>query len=137
MLKYLTLFSVALTLTIQSDLQIVNLPSGTPGPAPCAITCGGVASWNTTGSFDGKGWRDSGEVRGRAFMQVSMRQCNFASLPVITASVRTGSDEMCPPLVQRHVFNNQFTVYTYEKIDADEMKEYKCDVHWTALGFIC
>jgi hypothetical protein len=126
-------------LTTQSDLQILNTPSGAGGPPPCALTCSGIGMWNGTGTIWEFGWDDSRNFPGKAFMRVDIERCNFVSLPVITTSVITEDESpaLCPLLTQKFLQKNKFFVYTFENITYAEMESYECNVHWSAFGYVC
>jgi hypothetical protein len=129
---FLLLLSL-LTLSSQSDLRIINTPSGATEPPPFPLTCVGIGTWNTTGYH---AWKDSGVFPGKAYMIVDITQCMFVSLPVITTTVMTvDGGSVCPPVTNRKLYTSAFGVYTTSDTSAAEMRSNECDVHWSAFGY--
>jgi hypothetical protein len=89
------------------------------------------------GTMQGNGWGDSSIFPGKAYLYIDIEPCNFVSIPIITASVRSEVWALCPPLTQREVHPNKFSVYTYEDATAAKMESNKCNVHWSAFGYVC
>ena len=122
--------------TLQSQLKILNTPGGT-GPAPCALTCAGVANWNVQGSW---GWKDSTEFPGMVWRMIPISGCGFVSPPVITATATSVGPKggLCPALTKRgFVSGSQFAVYAVSKATEKQMRSDQCSIHWIATGFNC
>jgi hypothetical protein len=137
MMLMLLLFSMVLTLTTQTDLKILNTPSGTSGEQSCSLTCVGVAKWDGDGTYHGDGWKDSRTFLGKSYIAVNMGQCDFVSTPVMTLSLISEVAALCPSLCGRELYPDWFSVYTLEKTTAAEMVNNKCNLHWSAFGYTC
>ena len=124
--------------TLQSELKILDTPYDGTGPEPCAVTCSGIARWDTPGDY---GWKDArGSYNpGKAYMMVRTRGCNFVSSPLITVTTKSWWDGLCPAVTQitQPAWSSLFYVMTVENTAAEVMKKRKCDIVWIATGYIC
>ena len=120
------LFITFLVSSLQSDLKILETPSGKLGPAPCALTCSGVKA---------NSWSNSGDYPGKAYLFLSITECGFADTPIITVS--TFGEGLCPPVTVRDGGRTGFLVYTFEDATAADMENMKCVIQWSAYGYNC
>ena len=114
-----------------SDLKILNLPEGELGPDPCARTCSGVSKHEETGTY--YGWHD---YDGLVYKAVDMTGCKFVSTPVV-AIMSSGDAQYCPNVEKASIAAHRYYVRTEKTQTADQMRKWKCNVHWIATGFIC
>ena len=128
----LLLISMMVAPALQNELKILDTPDGDARPAPCALTCSGIARWDETGDY---GWHRSGSYQGKVLRRVSMSGCNFVSTPVVTASTR--GVRLCPSITQLAGDSGWFDEYTVEDSTADMMKKNRCNIHWSAFGYNC
>lgn len=124
-LQYL-LFATFFISSLQADLKILETPSGTHGPAPCALTCTGVQ----TGS-----WDYSIEYSGKAFVNEDITGCGFKSAPIVTVNVHGVG--LCPPVTMRHRDSSRFLAYTSVDATVADMNNRQCVVQWSAFGYNC
>ena len=118
-------------LSYQTGLKILSMPKSfnTEGlPAPCALVCAGVQT--------SEGWKDSRFSSGKAFLEVDIAGCAFVSQPLITATV-TGEGNICSSVFVDKMGSSLFTVYTVDDMTADHGKSERCEIHWSAFGYIC
>ena len=120
------IFITFLVSSSQSELKILETPSGKLGPAPCAITCSGVKA---------NSWSNSGDYPGKAYMFLSFVKCGFVDTPIITVSTFGGG--LCPPVTVRDGGRKGFLVYTFEDATAADMESMKCVLQWSAFGYSC
>ena len=124
------LLLAVLTTTLQSHLKIISTPDGTGGPAPCALTCSGVARHNETWQH----WNT-----GHVYRRVDMSGCQFVSEPVVMVTVRGYLE--CPGAVKvwncQRKWNHVVYLLTDDATTPEVMSKRKCDVYWTATGFQC
>ena len=131
----ITLLMLVLVPVLRGDIKILNTPDG---PAPCARACAGVGKWDETGKWS---WVNSGAFRGMVYKNVQMVDCDFATPPVVTAATKRGgtnSRDSCPSVFVDGVGASWFGVYSVgDATDATKMRSAKCDVYWTAFGYVC
>ena len=79
-------------------------------------------------------WWNSGS--GPAGKVVDMTGCGFVAAPVITITLR-GNSGGCPAVYEYLVVAHNFKVYTAWDVEASELINSRCNVHWTAAGYTC
>ena len=132
----LPLLTMMVAPTLQSQLKILDTPSGSAGPASCALTCSGIGRWYETGNFNSL-WTDSSDYPGKAYKKVAISGCNFRSYPVVTTTTRSFLRGDCPSVTVKMISRDNFMVYTVEDSTVAEMKSKQCDIHWSAFGYNC
>ena len=134
-MKFLGCLLMMLVAQTISDQRILSLPDGQTGPAPCARTCSGVASYKDTGD---NRWWDWPLNRGKAYKITDIAECGFVTVPVATAATRGPYySRYCPSIRVRGVYSTRLFFITFEDATPSDMVREKCDVHWIATGYIC
>ena len=131
----LTLLLLLMSLSlVHSDLKILSVPGGEPGPAPCARTCSGVGSHIQKGEYE---WKHD-DQGAKMTKTIDMSECEFVSAPVVTAVMRQEMRSLYLAIQIETVEPGKFTVATLEDIGLPYIMElFKCDVYWIATGFTC
>ena len=134
----MTLLMLVLEPVVRGDIKILDVPYGSVGSAPCARTCAGIGRWN-----DGD-WLNSSLFLGKVLKDVQISDCDFVTPPVVTAATRhnnnsggRGTFNVCPSVFVRSVAVSSFYVYSVEDTTATKMREARCDVYWSAFGYVC
>ena len=120
--------------TLLSELKILSTPDGDTHPAPCALTCSGVARYNEYGDF---AWQTAGR---RAYKRTDIFGCGFVSTPVVTFTVRTPGISIlynCPPIRPYGSYATRFGVITMGDATPSQIISMECDIYWIATGYNC
>ena len=130
----MTLLMLVLVPVLRGDIKILDVPDGSVGPDPCARACTGVGRWN-----DGD-WLNSSTFPGKVLKDVQIADCDFVTPPVVTAATRYnigGTYNVCPSVFVFSVAASRFTVYSVEDTTATKITGARCDVYWSAFGYVC
>ena len=130
----ITLLMFVLVPIRRGDIKILNTPDGSVGSAPCARTCAGIWKW------DGNLWGNSKWFLGKVYKWVHIADCDFVTPPVVTAA--TGYDiggtyNECPSVFVHGVGATSFFVCSVEDTTATKMRDARCDINWSAFGYVC
>jgi len=127
---------------VRGDIKILDTPDkGYVGSAPCARTCAGIGRWN-----DGD-WINSMQFApGKVFKRVQIADCDFVTPPVVTAATgydngvdntKGASHDVCPSVFVNGIEASRFRVYSVEGTTATKMRDARCEVYWSAFGYVC
>ena len=114
--------------SLQSELKILSTPDGSTHPPPCALTCTGVSRYDDTNEFAWYQWDEY------AYKRVGLKECGFVGEPVVTVSMKSW---FCLPIIVGSVHSEFFYVLTGMEGTVSQIKTEKCDVYWTANGYVC
>ena len=136
----ITLLMFVLVPIRRGDIKILNTPDGSVGSAPCARTCAGIWKW------DGNLWGNSKWFLGKVYKWVHIADCDFVTPPVVTAATgydngvdntKGASHDVCPSVFVNGIEASRFRVYSVEGTTATKMRDARCDINWSAFGYVC
>ena len=132
MVLLLPIFITVLLAGTVADTKILSIPDGKLGPEPCIRTCTGVDK-------DYSGWVDDSRiVSGTVLKSILIDDCDFVSPPVVTVTTKGANVySRCPSVHLIYTWGHLFQVRSVSKFTKRGMISNKCDIHWTATGFIC
>ena len=137
----LTLVMLLIVPVVRGDIKILDIPDkGYVGSAPCARTCAGIGRL-----YD---WVDSSSTYfpGKVYKRVPIADCDFVTPPVVTAATgydngvdntKGASHDVCPSVFVNGIEASRFRVYSVEGTTATKMRDARCEVYWSAFGYVC
>ena len=123
---HILLLTIVLAGTACSDLRILSTPDGQDHPAPCAVTCAGVAT---------PYWMESGFHFTRTYASLDISECGFTSPPIVTANLRVF--KRFPNIHLTEVDSQSVVAYTDEQYRAADANRGGWKIHWVAIGHVC